>query len=155
MNESRRAVAHVPGVRMYCTGCGAVLWVKRFSCVLCVCLWMGRCGGLTRKDGSLPTQRGGSTAVATPSTWTDLLGAHAERVPDCSSYLSCIPWIARRWIVSLRTSVSCLIKTSALLTSLRPRRRCIRGPRGYCLQPVTGLKLRALNSAGIRARSSP
>ena len=22
--ESRRAVAHVPGVRMYCTGCGAV-----------------------------------------------------------------------------------------------------------------------------------
>ena len=27
--------------------------------------------------------------------------------------------------------------------------------KGYCFQPVTGLKLRALNSAGIRARSSP
>ena len=30
-----------------------------------------------------------------------------------------------------------------------------KGSRGYCLQPVTGSKMRPLNSAGIRARSSP
>ena len=73
-------------------------------------LWLGRCGGLTRKDGSLPTLRGGPHAVAAPATWIDLLGAHAERVPDCSSYLLRIPWIARRWVVGPRTRVSCLIK---------------------------------------------
>ena len=65
------------------------------SCVLLwFFLWPGRCGGLTRKDGSLPTLRGGPHAVAAPATWTDLLGARAERVPDCSSYLSRIPWSA-------------------------------------------------------------
>ena len=65
------------------------------SCVLLwLFLWLGRCGGLTRKDGSLPTLRGGPHAVAAPATWTDLLGARAERVPDCSSYLSRIPWSA-------------------------------------------------------------
>ena len=95
MNESRRAVAHVPGVRVYCTGCGAVREGKRlFLCPVVVVLWLGRCGGLTGKDGSLPTVRGGPHAVAAPATWTDLLGARAERVPDCSSYLSRIPWSA-------------------------------------------------------------
>ena len=59
-----------------------------------VFLWLGRCEGLTRKDSSLPTLRGGPSAVAAPTTWTDLLGARAERVPDCSSYLSRIPWSA-------------------------------------------------------------
>ena len=44
MNETHRAVAQCI-VYVCCTGCGAVLWVKRFSCVLCVCLWTGRCGG--------------------------------------------------------------------------------------------------------------
>ena len=93
--ESRRAVAHVPGVRVYCTGCGAVREGKRlFLCRVVVVLWLGRCGGLTRKDGSLPSLRGGPHAVAAPATWTDLLGARAERVPDCSSYLSRNPWSA-------------------------------------------------------------
>ena len=59
MNESRRAVAHVPGVRVYCTGCGAVREGKRlFLCRVVVVLWLGRCGGLTRKVGCLPTLRG-------------------------------------------------------------------------------------------------
>ena len=67
-------------------------WGKRlFLCPVVVVLWLGRCGGLTRKDGSLPSLRGGPHAVAAPATWTDLQGARAERVPDCSSYLSRIP----------------------------------------------------------------
>ena len=55
MNESRRAVAHVPGVRMYCTGCGAVRGASVSSCVL---LWLF-CGRDTAEvsrgsDVSLP-----------------------------------------------------------------------------------------------------
>ena len=76
-----------------CTAQDMVLCVEqaslRVSC--CVVLWPGRFGGLTRKDGSLPSLRGGPHAVAAPATWTDLLGARAERVPDYSSYLSRIP----------------------------------------------------------------
>ena len=64
MNESRSAVAHVPGVRVYCTGCGAVRGAKRlFLCRVVVVLWLGRCGGLTRKVGCLPrlpTSRSGA-----------------------------------------------------------------------------------------------
>ena len=73
----------------------------------------------------LPALRGDTQRVAAPATWTDLLGARAERVPDCSSYLSRIPWSAadRRlsihprdsvdraaWAVSPRKRVSRLIK---------------------------------------------
>ena len=54
------------------------------------CVW-GAAGGITKKVKSLPTLRGGPHAVAAPATLTDLLGARAERVPDCSSYLSRIP----------------------------------------------------------------
>ena len=89
--ESRRAVAHVPGVRVYCTGCGAVRGASVSSCVV---LWLFVDGALrrsTRKDGSLPSLRGGPHAVAAPANWTDLLGTRAESVPDCSSYLSRIP----------------------------------------------------------------
>ena len=42
----------------------------------------------------LPAQRGDTQRVATLGTLADLLGARAERVPDCSSYLSRIPWSA-------------------------------------------------------------
>ena len=43
--ESRRAVAREPGVRVYCTGCGAVREGKRlFLCRVVVVLWLGRCG---------------------------------------------------------------------------------------------------------------
>ena len=131
-SQSRRAVAHVPGVRVYCTGCGAVRGASVSSCVV---LWLfcgwGAAEGLTRKVGCLPTLRGGPHAVAAPATWTDLLGARAERVPDCSSYLSRIPWSAAdsrlsihprdsvdraAWAVSPRKRVSCLLE----------RQRCLR-----------------------------
>ena len=76
-----------------CTAQDVVLCVGqaslRVSC--CVVLWPGHCGGLTRKVSCLPSLRGGPHAVAAPATLTDLLGARAERVPDCSSYLSRIP----------------------------------------------------------------
>ena len=39
--ESRRAVAHVPGVRVYCTGCGAVRGASVSSCVLLCCFVAG------------------------------------------------------------------------------------------------------------------
>ena len=42
----------------------------------------------------LPALRGDTQRVATPGTLANLLGARAERVPDCSSYLSRIPWSA-------------------------------------------------------------
>ena len=44
--ESRRAVALVPGVRMYCTGCGAVRGASVSSCVL---LWLF-CGWALRRS---------------------------------------------------------------------------------------------------------
>ena len=92
--ESRRAVAHVPGVRVYCTGCGAVRGASvSLVASVYVCGW-GAAEGHTQKLSRLPTLRGGPSAVAAPATWTDLLGARAERVPDCSSYLSRIPWSA-------------------------------------------------------------
>ena len=74
--------------------------------------WLGRCGGLTRKVGCLPTLRGGPPQLHANHSDRPL-GAHAEGVPDCSSYLLRIPWIARRWVVGPRTRVSCLIKVSA------------------------------------------
>ena len=61
MNESRRAVAHVPGVRVYCTGCGAVRGASVSSCVLlCVFCGWGAAEGLTQKHRCLLTLRGGS-----------------------------------------------------------------------------------------------
>ena len=76
-----------------CTAQDMVLCVAQASDPVscCVVLWPGHCGGLTRKVGNLPSLRGGPRAVAAPATWTDLLGARAERAPDCSSYLSRIP----------------------------------------------------------------
>ena len=51
--ESRRAVAHVPSVRVYCTGCGAVRGASVSSCVL---LWLF-CGW-----GAAEVSRGRSAA---------------------------------------------------------------------------------------------
>ena len=105
---SQRAVAQV---RVRVLHRDIVLCVTQATLrVSVVVLWLGRCGGHTRKVSSLPTLRSGPHAVAAPATWTDLLGARAERVPDCSSYLSRITWIARRRVLSSRTRVSCLIK---------------------------------------------
>ena len=57
-NETHRAVAQCI-VYVCRTGRGAVLWVKRFFCVLCVCLWMGRCGG----------PRGTVSGAVPPEAW--------------------------------------------------------------------------------------
>ena len=105
--ESQRAVAqvHVRVLHRDIMLCVSQATLR----VSVVVLWLGRCGGHTRKVSSLPTLRGGPHAVAAPATWTDLLGARAERVPDCSSYLS--HYVDRAaWVVSPRTRVSCLIK---------------------------------------------
>ena len=48
-----------------------------------------------REVKSLPAQRA-STPQSPHRTSADLLGAHAEGVPDLKSYLLRIPWIARR-----------------------------------------------------------
>ena len=76
---------------MHCTGYGAVREASVSSCVRLCCFVAGALRGLTRKDGSVPSLRCGPHAVAAPANLTDLLGARAERVPDCSSYLSRIP----------------------------------------------------------------
>ena len=39
--ESHRAVAHVPSVRVYCTGCGTVRGASVSSCVLLCCFVAG------------------------------------------------------------------------------------------------------------------
>ena len=46
MNETHRAVAPVHGVRVYCTGYGAV---PHFLCPLVCVLWLWRCEGSTQK----------------------------------------------------------------------------------------------------------
>ena len=57
--------------------------------VSCTCFVAGAPAEDPRgRTAASPTLRGGPHAVAAPATWTDLLGARAERVPDCSSYLS-------------------------------------------------------------------
>ena len=93
-------VNHIVRLHLYiaCTytaqGYGAVRESSSSSCVCSGCFVAGALRRSKRKVSSLPTLRGGSSAVAAPATWTDLLGARAERVPDYSSYLSRIPWSA-------------------------------------------------------------
>ena len=82
--ETHRAVALVHGVRVYCTGCGAVRESSHTFCVRAL-------RGIHAEALLPPDPKGWISAVAAPATWTDLLGARAERVPDCSSYLSRIP----------------------------------------------------------------
>ena len=80
-----------------CTAHDVVLCVSqatlRVSELLLFCGWGAAEVSHGRSAASQP-QRGGPHAVAAPATWTDLLGARAERVPDCSSYVSRIPWSA-------------------------------------------------------------
>ena len=104
--ESRRAVAHVLGVQdvVLCVGQESL----PVSC--CGCFVAGALRRSHTEGRQPPSLRGGPHAVAAPATWTDLLGARAERVPDCSSYLSRIPWSRAAWVVSPRKRVSCLIK---------------------------------------------
>ena len=88
------------------------------------CGW-GAAEGLTQKVSRLPTLRGGPSAVAAPATWTDLLGARAERVPDCSSYLSRIPWSAQ--------AVGC---QSTRATPWIARRQALFSPRTRVSTPI-------------------
>ena len=107
--ESRRAVAHVPGVRMYCTGYGAVRGASVSSCVLLCCFVAGALQEVSRrKVKSLPNPKGvNPTQSPHHPLLTDLLGARAERVPDCSSYLSRIPWSAADSGSSVQSRTSC------------------------------------------------
>ena len=84
------------GVRVYCTGCGAVRAQSSLpvSSEQGFCVW-GAARSHAQKVKRLPTLRGGPHAAAAPDTLADLLGTRAERVPDCSSYLSRITWIPR------------------------------------------------------------
>ena len=132
-----------------------------------------------QKVKRLPNLRGGPHAVAAPATWTDLLGARAERVPDCSSYLSRIPRSATDSGLSVhpRDSVDraaagsfhppharlhALLNASAASESTTaggleafPLSKLRWSREEPVSKPVTGLKMRALNSAGIRARAPP
>ena len=88
-------------------------------CVLSVVvLWLGRCGGLARKDCLLPQTKGWTSATAAPDTFADFLGACAERVPDCSSYLFRIPWSASAGAVNPRTRCSASLNASAANESI-------------------------------------
>ena len=96
--ESQRAVAQV---RVRVLHRDVVLCVSQATLrVSVVVLWLGRCGGHTRKVSSLPTPRGGPHAVASPAIWTDLLGARAESpglfVLSLSHSLEC----SRQWVVN-------------------------------------------------------
>ena len=66
-------------------------------CRVHLCLWFcvwGAALGNARKNSTPPSPKGRYPASRRTSTLADLLGARAERVPDCSSYLSRIPWSA-------------------------------------------------------------
>ena len=81
-------------------------WSKRlFLCPVLVVLWLGRCGVLTRKDGSLPTLGGGPHAVAAPAIWTDLLGLFVLPLSHSVDRAA--------WVVSPRKRVSALLNASA------------------------------------------
>ena len=57
----------------------------------CVCFVAGALRRIHAEALLPPDPKGWISAVAAPATWTTLLSARAERVPDCSSYLSRIP----------------------------------------------------------------
>ena len=72
---------------MWCSACTVITSCVQCSWFLC----LGRCE-VSRSEGQTrPDSEGWTCAAAAPDTLADLLGARAERVPDCSSYLSRIP----------------------------------------------------------------
>ena len=69
--ESRRAVAHVPGVRVYSTGCGAVRGASVSSCVL---LWLFFVAGALRRshaEGRQPPNHKGWTSRSRRTSHSD------------------------------------------------------------------------------------
>ena len=122
--ESRRAVAHVPGVRVYCTGCDAVRGASVSSCVV---LWLfcgwGAAEGLTRKVGCLPTLRCGPPAAARQPLGPTS-GRPCRRSPGL--FVLSPSHSVDRAAVGCRSPHARLLpyQTSALLTSCNTRRRC-------------------------------
>ena len=140
---------------MWCSACTVI--TSRVQCLWFWCL--GRCE-VSRSEGQTPPDpKGWTCAAAAPDTLADLLGARAERVPDCSSYLSRIPGGATDSgsVIHPRDSRGSRGGRPHLAPSdarhhalLKVLRLALKAP----LEP-RGSKMRALNSAGIRARSSP
>ena len=152
---------------VHCSGCGAVRCTVVTSCVQCLWFWcLGRCE-VSRSEGQAPPDpKGWTCAAAAPDTLADLLGARAERVPDCSSYLSRIPGSAKDSGSSIHPRDSRGSPGGKPFSApARASPRLIKGLETFPLSKlrwsreepvsllVTGLTLRALNSAGIRARS--
>ena len=102
MNETHRAVAPVHGVRVYCTGCGAVRESSHTLLCPLVCAFVA--GALRRIHAEAllpPDPKGWISSVATPATWTDLLGARAERVPELFVLSLSHSWECnRQWVVN-------------------------------------------------------
>ena len=72
-----------------CTGCGAVR--DQPSRLVSLFLCLGRCRRYHEEGQKPPSPKGVNPRSRPHQTSADLLGARAERVPDCSSYLSRIP----------------------------------------------------------------
>ena len=82
----------------------------------CVCFVAGALRRI-HAEALLPLDpKGWISAAAAPATWTDLLGARAERVPDCSSYLSRIPGSATDSGSSIHPRDSRIAQRLALLS---------------------------------------
>ena len=110
--ESRRAVAHVPGVRMYCTGCGAVRGASVSSCVL-LCSFVAGALRRSHAEGRQPPIPKGWTSRSRRTSHFDRPPGRPCRespglfVLSLSHSLECnrqwfvsppaqLPWIARR-----------------------------------------------------------
>ena len=81
-------------VYVYCTGIWCCACVKPLFVCLALVLWLGRCGGLTRKVSSLPTLRGGPVRSRRTS--------HLDRPPGRPCRKS-----PRLFVLSLSHSLEC------------------------------------------------
>ena len=80
----------------------------------CVCLVAGALRRIHAEALLPPDPKGWISAVATPATLSDLLGARAEGVPDYSSHLLRIPWSAKDSGLSIHPRDSVDLAASAL-----------------------------------------
>ena len=117
--ESRRAVAHVPGVRVYCTGYGAVRGASVSSCVLLCCFLAG---ALRRShtEGQQPPN---------PKVWTSRSRrtSHLDRPPGRPCRES--PGL---FVLSLSHSVECVGEGCQSLHALL---RLMKRQRGWRVDP--------------------
>ena len=137
MNESRRAVAYVPSVRVYCTGYGAVRGASVSSCVLLCCFVAG---ALRRShtEGQQPPN---------PKGWTSRSRrtSHLDHPPERPCRES--PGL---FVLSLSHSWECnrqwVVNPPARLPVDRPAASPSRPPRG---------RLHALLNASAASESTP